>query len=438
LLALPGIFDMAVEALSFQSAVQKINLLDERKKDRFIISTQEGRSFVVGDAVLTVLHGLTKGMTASEIAVELNKKNPAPYYDEQKVLALVTDVLLPKGLVWKKTLCCPDDSSNSTNSTDADLGAVLRRRRYVRFPIRLFQFNEHSSLLKAFSRLCSPEMAIGVGIIAASLMAFAALRGFRSYNGDFFSGGYIAISAWPQVIAATLAIILFHELGHAAAAYRAGIKRLRVGIAFYLIMPVFYTDVTRAWGASRSERLMIDAAGVYFQSIVTACFAIASLCDPNSLILWDIVFLSGVNIIFSISPFLRSDGYWFFCDYFNVPNMRGAAVRQLRGMLGVTRSLRIVGECASSSSKAVTTYLTASILYAIIGGIVLLQVALASVEAVVGGALNGSMHSNHGLVLEMLNGAYSSVFICAILFTVVRYALLVFRNDSPRRFNKQQ
>jgi putative peptide zinc metalloprotease protein len=240
--------------------------------------------------------------------------------------------------------------------------------------VSLFQFGENSSLLKVLSKLCSPMLAIGVGTLVATLTVLAALYGFRSDHTSSVSGGFAVISVWPQVIVAMLAIILFHELGHVAAAYRAGIKKLRVGIAFYLIMPVFYTDVTRAWGATRSERLMINAAGVYFQNIITACFAIASLCDQDSLVLWDIVFLSGLNIIFSITPFLRSDGYWFFCDYFNVPNMRVAAIRRLQEIFGISRPVPGRAECVAFSSKAVTIYLVASGLYAIVGGTLLLHV----------------------------------------------------------------
>lgn len=91
--------DMSAEALPFQSAVQKVNLLDERKKDRFIVSTLEGRSFVVSDIALTVLYGLTNGKTPNEIALELHEKDPAGQYSEKKIFALVNDVLLPKGLI---------------------------------------------------------------------------------------------------------------------------------------------------------------------------------------------------------------------------------------------------------------------------------------------------------------------------------------------------
>jgi hypothetical protein len=123
--------DMSAEALPFQSAVQKVNLLDERKKDRFIVSTLEGRSFVVSDIALTVLYGLTNGKTPNEIALELHEKDPAGQYSEKKIFALANDVLLPKGLIWKMPLTGSEGLIGSSKPVPVNGDAALREKSYV-------------------------------------------------------------------------------------------------------------------------------------------------------------------------------------------------------------------------------------------------------------------------------------------------------------------
>ena len=54
-----------------------------------------------------------------------------------------------------------------------------------------------------------------------------------------------------------------HEFGHAYMAARYGVRVGTMGIAFLVMMPVPYTDVTGAWKLrSRRQRFMISAAGI--------------------------------------------------------------------------------------------------------------------------------------------------------------------------------
>lgn len=53
---------------------------------------------------------------------------------------------------------------------------------------------------------------------------------------------------------------LCHEFGHAYMAKRAGCRVQSMGLAFMVMLPMFYTDVSDAWRVSdRRSRLLIDA-----------------------------------------------------------------------------------------------------------------------------------------------------------------------------------
>ncbi len=76
---------------------------------------------------------------------------------------------------------------------------------------------------------------------------------------DFFSLEGAAVYAVTLIAVKTL-----HELGHAYAATRAGVRVNTMGIAFMVMMPILYTDVTDAWRLRRRrDKLAIDGAGIF-------------------------------------------------------------------------------------------------------------------------------------------------------------------------------
>ena len=67
----------------------------------------------------------------------------------------------------------------------------------------------------------------------------------------------------------------FHEVGHATACRYGGARPGVMGVGLYVIWPVFYTDVTSAYGLDRRGRLRTDLGGVYFNTIFALSCAAA-------------------------------------------------------------------------------------------------------------------------------------------------------------------
>ncbi len=139
-----------------------------------------------------------------------------------------------------------------------------------------------------------------------------------------------------------IAIKTLHELGHAYTATRLGVRVNTMGIAFMVLMPILYTDVTDAWRVrERRHKLAIDAAGIIVE------IAIAGL----SLFLW--AFLPdgpmrsaafaaattslALGLLVNLNPLMRFDGYHILADAWNFPNLdsrsRSMAVWWLRNAL---------------------------------------------------------------------------------------------------------
>lgn len=121
----------------------------------------------------------------------------------------------------------------------------------------------------------------------------------------------------------TLSLII-HEMGHAAATVSIGKRAKEIGFGFYLIFPVFYTDVTSVWNMGKKERILVSFGGVYFQLIVNVIIiGLIYLFPQNALIrtLNALVISNILVVLMSITPFFRNDGYWILSDYWEIPNL---------------------------------------------------------------------------------------------------------------------
>ncbi len=114
--------------------------------------------------------------------------------------------------------------------------------------------------------------------------------------------------------------LFLHELGHAAACIRCGVKHGPIGFGIYLIFPAFYADVTDAWRLPNRQRMVVDAGGVYVTLALAWSALIVFLITGNS-VAEILAAVYGMTAFFSLNPFLRMDGYWLVSDGLGIPNL---------------------------------------------------------------------------------------------------------------------
>ncbi|WP_156420192.1 M50 family metallopeptidase [Rheinheimera sp. EpRS3] len=195
-----------------------------------------------------------------------------------------------------------------------------------------------SPLLKIKLRLLSPVVVnflvkplVGLfSINAAVILALVFLTslihiGVYIYNGDFSRQS--AVLNWSDSIAVIALIgagLIFHELGHATAAYKYGCRKVEIGVGWYIYFIVFYAELSEAWRLKPEKRLIIDCAGGYFQSIFGAILWLAFIYTEQ------FVFMSAAALlalysVFNLNPFFRMDGYWIASDLMKITNLRTTA-----------------------------------------------------------------------------------------------------------------
>lgn len=113
----------------------------------------------------------------------------------------------------------------------------------------------------------------------------------------------------------------FHELGHASACKYFGIKHGGIGFGLYLNFPVLYTDVTEVWKLNRKQRLVVNIAGVYFQSMCLIGLLTAFFITRNDMLRY-LILIINFGFLMTLNPFFKFDGYWIMSDLLGVTNLR--------------------------------------------------------------------------------------------------------------------
>lgn len=125
---------------------------------------------------------------------------------------------------------------------------------------------------------------------------------------------------------ALIGIKVIHELGHALTAKRCGCRVPTMGVAFLVMWPMAYTDVTESWKLnSHRKRLLIAGAGIATELIVAAWMLLVWVLLPNGDLRGIAFFLATTSIVATLainaSPLMRFDGYFLLCDFLGRPNL---------------------------------------------------------------------------------------------------------------------
>ncbi len=182
----------------------------------------------------------------------------------------------------------------------------------------------------------------GPGILRYGLPAtlmlgvFLVARDWQRFIGTFphlFSlGGALAFGT------ALFFAKLCHEFGHAFMAKRAGCRVQSMGIAFMVLLPLFYTDVSDAWRVNdRRARLLIGAGGVLAEMLLACIALLAWSLLPDGPARTAAFMLASATwlttVVVNLNPFMRFDGYFLISDLWEVDNLQGRAFALCRWRL---------------------------------------------------------------------------------------------------------
>ncbi len=119
---------------------------------------------------------------------------------------------------------------------------------------------------------------------------------------------------------------VIHELGHAYAARRYGVRVPTMGVAFLVLWPFLYTDTSETWKlADRRKQLVIASAGMTSELVLavfsTFLWALAPEGGTKNVLFILASTTWIVTLAINMSPFMRFDGYFVLSDLLGFPNL---------------------------------------------------------------------------------------------------------------------
>ncbi len=243
--------------------------------------------------------------------------------DVEAALAFVVDSQLVQ---------CPDSRGLAAQHARAEArhagAATWLLHHYLFFRVPLWRPDR---ALARWAPLAAPLYTRG--FLAATLLA--ALLGLWMVQRQWaqFSGTLVDLLT-PRGLAmyglTLVAVKVLHEFGHAITAKRLGCRVPTMGVAFLVMWPVAYTDVTDAWRLpQRRQRLAVGAAGIATELALAAWCTLAwallpdgaarNLCFVVATTTWV------TTLLINASPIMRFDGYFLLSDLLNLPNLHARA-----------------------------------------------------------------------------------------------------------------
>ena len=138
---------------------------------------------------------------------------------------------------------------------------------------------------------------------------------------------FISLDGAIYFVGALIFVKVFHELGHAFQATLRGVRVMTMGVAFMVMFPLLYTDVSDAWRTRRrKDKLMIDAGGVLVELSLAALATLLWVFLPDGPMrsaAFVVATTSWVlSLLVNLNPFMRFDGYYFLSDATGVSNLQ--------------------------------------------------------------------------------------------------------------------
>lgn len=334
---------------SLQTDTFRLDEIEPNGNERFFLLTVNGRPYKVGELVYMILEGLVRQRSHQEIVRQLNARPQGPAFSEQDLQQIIDERLKPLGVFG--TAAAPPSAVGTS------LGGIYWRHR-------LLSIEQYEWLLRGLKVAFGPAVFFPVFVLAlaANIFLMRELLGLDHYvtnfqaqaaaAGDCLRGLRYVLLFYPII----LATLLIHELGHAAASYRFGVRPKEIGFGLYLIFPVLYTDVTEIWRLGKLKRTIVNLGGLYFQLLINLgliYWLYRSFGDMEMVSTARyLIQLNVAMMVINAVPFLKFDGYWIYSDLFSLPNLRQQSSAYLMRLF----TLLIPGKATQTSSVRLDQY----------------------------------------------------------------------------------
>lgn len=300
-------------------------------------------TFKVSKKLGQTLRSLNSKLTKDKFVLHFIENSQ---YNQQE-----SDTLFDKFLIEKNILIKTDEPVPTKKKNAAlKIRITLIKSSAINTISRCLQFFHVETIFKLFAVL-----SVTFSFLLLSTFIFS----------DTTSSFYSISSAESAIVVAVIfAGLVFHEFGHASAAYRFGCRNMELGLGWYIYFVVFFVDLSEAWSLDKRKRIIINVAGIYFQSLFISVLFIANMYFESTSIELAYTLLALYNFL-NINPFFRLDGYWIVSDYIGINNLRAESYKTIQILLTNPKRIfaALKSEGTNTTHKLLLTYSLSLLLF---------------------------------------------------------------------------
>lgn len=202
----------------------------------------------------------------------------------------------------------------------------------VKLAVTFLPETASNTIAAIFAQLFRPVLVVCFLLLILS-SHFLFWQSPHPFDASFFIQSF---AEFGQFLSLLLLSFLAHELGHISACRYYKQRCGRIGFGFYFIFPAFFSDVSRVWALRPSQRIVVNLAGVYFQTLVNSLLLLCWLsqgCGISQNLLASVILLNFISMLYALNPVLHFDGYWVLSDLLNTSNLRQQMLQQAAAIL---------------------------------------------------------------------------------------------------------
>jgi putative peptide zinc metalloprotease protein len=207
--------------------------------------------------------------------------------------------------------------------------AVVKIRRILEFRIA---FGDSDKWITRMYDKYVHFLFTWLGQVVLAVTAISGLAAFIYYTPNillFFSFKHVSLLLILGLIPLSLVEVILHELGHAFAVKAYGREVHYIGVGWYWLGPIAFTDTSDMWLSARKPRMLVNLAGVYVDVLSAGISALVILLISNPYLqgmLWLFALYTYIGGFRMLSPLQEMDGYYILMDWVEKPRLRQAAV----------------------------------------------------------------------------------------------------------------
>lgn len=208
--------------------------------------------------------------------------------------------------------------------------------QYLFFRIPLFRPDVFLDRTYPFIKPLFSRLFLGISLVAGITGFYFISRQWDDFIHTF--SYFFTLQGLLIYVAAIIFVKTIHELGHAYTAKHYDCRVPSMGLAFMVMVPMLYSDMSDSWRlSSRQQRFHIAAAGIINELLLANYCLLLWVLLPEGILRSICFVIATASLISSLAintiPFMRFDGYFMLSDAWGIENLQARSFQLARWKL---------------------------------------------------------------------------------------------------------